>query len=251
MLLSQNSLADEPNATPYQIITSNNTTLTGGPNDLGPTGCLEFIYKHPDDHYQISIKGEIFVNGDPKEQTTTRTNPDNMRIDALSMYYIQGEKFKYGAGFDILGDLGGDTVQNTIHKIIGDPHIPAQYSGVDKFTPTLNFEYKTKINHHILFSSTGKLPLIIENGILKIDAMINYTSDDLYDWDLYTGIGIGVDCTRYPDLPAFKGYPIRDFQVCTPETKLSLEYKNFTFFGEIPLMNNNVQNSVLGLAYKF
>ncbi len=52
---------------------------------------------------------------------------------------------------------------------------------------------------------------------------------NINDWALHTGIGIGVDCTRYPDLPEFKGYPMRDFQVCTPETKLSLVYKNFHF----------------------
>ena len=252
MLLSKNLLANESNETPYQIIFSDNTEFTGGPNDIGPTGALEFIYTHPDNYYKISIKSEAFVNGDPIKETTTRTKPDNMRIDSLSMYYIRGETFKYGAGFEILGNMGGKDIQNTLHYITNNPDISAKYSGINKFTPTLNFDYKTKIfNHHMHYFSSGKIPIIFESGILKLDAMLHYTSDNINDWALHTGIGIGVDCTRYPDLPEFKGYPMRDFQVCTPETKLSLVYKNFTFYWEIPLMNNDVQNSFLGLGYQF
>ena len=236
----------------YKIIFTDNTAVTGGPNDMGQTGDFEFIYTHPEKKYTISAKYELFVNTAPGDNNVTRENKDNLRTDLFSVYFVQGDAFKYGLGFEILGDLGGDTIQNTIHDLTSNPHIPAQYIDEYRVTPTVNYTYSsTLFENKIDFVSTGKLPLIFQNGIAKVDAMFTYTMEDLYDLGLNLGIGLGVDCTRYPDIPAFQGSPINEYQLCTPETRLTLMYGNFDIFWEIPLMNNTVQNSVLGIGYRF
>ena len=236
----------------YQIIFTDNTAATGGPNDMGQTGDLEFIYSDPDDRYKFSAKGELFVNTRPHDSNVTRENPNNIRLDVLSVYFIQGDAFKYGLGFELLGNLGGDSIQNAIHYITNNPKILARYSGDRRSTPTLNFEYRATLFHDkVNFLSTGKIPFIAKNGITTFDAMFTYTRHDLYNWNMDAGFGLGFDCTKYPNMIAFKGSPIGEYQVCTPESKLSVQYHQFDFFWEIPLMNNTVQNSVLGISYKF
>ena len=252
MLLSQNSLAGKPNETPYQIIFSDNVTNTGGPNDLGPTGNLIFSYTDPSNTYKINFDWEIYVNGSPDDGIVNRTDPANTRIDALRISYIQGEVLKYGAGIEILGNLGGELIQNKLHKLVGDAYIPATYSNYTKATPTINLEYTNDfLSKNVHIYSSIRLPLISKYGILDFQLAASHTFKNLNQTDISTTIGVNMDCKKYPDLPEFKGYPIRDFQVCTPETKLLLAYKNFTFFWEIPLMNTNVQNSFLGLGYQF
>lgn len=252
--MGKNSIAEDNHTKPYHIIFSDNSAILGtdGPNDLGQTGDLELIYTDPDDEYMFFIKAELFVNGDPKDLTTTRTNPDNLRTDVLSMYYVQGGKFKVGFGFMIIGDIGGDHVQNVIHQISNNPHIPAYYTNTNKFTPTLNFEYHTFIHDHVDFYSRLKWPIIVRNGIVEFDSRFEYSRyDTIYDLDVDTSISIGLDCSIYPDIPEFNGYPIRDFQVCIPESKFSFEYESFDVFWRIPLANLKVQNSILGIGYKF
>ena len=254
LLLGENSIAKDDNTKPYHIIFSDNSAILGtdGPNDLGQTGDLEVIYTDPNDKYMFFIKAELFVNGDPKDITTTRINPDNLRTDVLSMYYVQGGKFKVGFGFMIIGNMGGDHIQNIIHQISSNPHIPAYYTDTNKFTPTLNFEYHSFINDNVDFYSRLKWPIIVKNGIVEFDSRFEYSRhDNIYDLDVGTSISIGLDCSIYPDIPEFNGYPIRDFQVCVPESKFSLEYENFDIFWRIPLANLKVQNSVLGIGYKF
>jgi len=251
-LLSTLLLSHEKQIDSFKIIFTDNTAATGGPNDLGQTGDLEFIYTSPENNYKFSMKGEVFVNLYPGDNNVTRENPNNARIDLFSAYFVQGADFKYGFGVEILGNLGGGPIQNFIHKLTSNPHIPAKYFGHTHATPTMNYEYTASIfNDRIDFVSTGKIPFIYRYGIFKLDAMMTYTSSDLYETGIGGGMGLGFNCTRYPSMLAFKGYPLGDYQVCTPETKLSLKYKKFDFFWEIPLMNTNVQNSVLGISYSF
>jgi len=249
--LFTNIFADE-NEKQYQIIFSDNVTLTGGPNDLGPTGNLKFIYTNPFDESKISFDWEIYVNGPPEEKVVGRTNPGNYRIDALRMFYMKGETFMYGAGIEILGNLGGKSVQNNIHELVGDSYIPATYTDGTHVTPTLNLEYT-----HIfwegnidLFASL-RLPFIIKNGILDFQLHASHTFTNIYQTGIATTIGINMDCKKYPDLISFSGYPLRDFNICTPESILAVSYNDFTFFWEIPLSNNDVQNSIMGFSYHF
>ena len=236
----------------YKFIFTDNTAATGGPNDMGQTGDLEFIYNDPDGRYKFSAKGELFVNTRPNDNNVTRENPNNLRIDVLSVYFIQGDALKYGFGFELVGHLGGNTIQNTIHYITSNPEITAKYFGDNRSTPTFNYEYTATLFHdRVHFISTGKFPFMSSNGITKLDAMFTYTYQDLYDWNIDAGISLGYDCTKYPNMTVFKGLPTADYQTCTPETKLSIQYNHFDFFWEIPLMNNTVQNSVLGISYSF
>lgn len=245
-------LANGESENRFQVIFTDNTAATGGPNDIGQTGDLELIYNDPDDHYKVSIKAELFVNGDPDKPTTERTDPNNIRTDLLSVYFIQGNSFKYGMGFEILGDLGGGPVQNLIHDMTHNPHIPAKYIGRRKATPTLNFEYRTTlIGSNLRFVSKGKLPFLPEYGVTEFDAMAFYDKKNLYTLNIDAGMGLGFDCRLYPNTIAFKGYPLNLYQVCTPETKFFLSYKDFHLFWEIPLMNMHVQNSILGISYAF
>lgn len=244
--------ANEASDTKYNIIHTNNGTTTGGPNDLGPTGDLQFIYTEPEENYIINLKWELFLNSNPNDQTTVRTNPDNIRTDALHISYIQGENLKLGGGFQILGDLGGATVQNFIHDIVGDVEIPENYPSGYKFTPTVNFQYENLFfEDNIQLFIKGEVPIIFKDGIMEFYTLVNYTSKDIYQTEINGDIGLAMDCKIYPDLPEFSGYPIKDFQTCTPELKLLIEYKNISFFWELPLMNRDVQNSVFGLGYKF
>ncbi len=236
----------------FQIIFSDNVTLTGGPNDLGPTGDLKFIYTNPSDTSKIKIDWEIYVNGAPGEKTTVRTDPKNLRIDTLKVSYIQGNAFKYGIGLELLGNIGGEKIQNELHNLAGDSHIPAKYSGDTKMTPTINLEYTSVFfEKNIDIYSYLNLPVILKNGIVEFQILLSHTFKNIFDLNIDTSIGLNLDCKKYPDLPAFKGYPLRDFNVCTPETLLSLGYENFTFFIETPLMNNDIQNSIMGFSYKF
>jgi len=236
----------------FQLIFTDNTAATGGPNDMAQTGDLEFSYTHPEKHYKISIKEEIFVNTFPGDNNVTRENPNNIRADILSLYFIQGEAFKYGLGVEVVGHLGGATVQNFLHKVSGNPHIPAQYYTRNKVTPTFNFQYYASVfNDNFDFYSTGKLALNAEYGLTTFDAMLRYTKYNVKEWPVDAALALGFDCTKYPNNIAFKGHPIVDYQVCTPQSKFSLQYKDFNFFWKIPLMNNQVQNSILGISYVF
>ena len=237
----------------FQILLSDNVTLTGGPNDLGPTGEVKFIYANLVKNYTLNVDWELYVNGDPKDKTTSRTNPDNLRIDALRFYYMQGNSyFKYGAGIEILGNLGGKSFQNNIHDLVGDSYIPANYLSGYSFTPTFNAKYRTTYwNQFIDMYTTLKLPIILDKGIFDFQIMVSHTEKDVYHSGINTGIGLNLDCKRYPDFIEFSGYPIRDFKVCTPESIITVEYRGFQFFWEIPLINNNIQNSIMGISYKF
>lgn len=238
--------------TNYEILHTNNGTTTGGPNDLGPTGDLQFFYTDPEENYKINVKWESFINGDPKDETVTRVNPDNLRIDALHISYIQGENFKYGGGFQILGDLGGGAVQNAIHDMVGDVEISENYPSDYTFTPTINFEYKNSFfDENIQLFIKGDVPILYQHGIVEFYAIANYVSKDIYQTGISGELGLAVDCKIYPDMPEFDGYPIRDFQTCTPELKSLIEYKNIYLFWELPLMNRDIENSVFGLGYKF
>jgi len=237
----------------FQIFLSDNITLTGGPNDLGPTGEIRASYTDPDMHYKINIGWELYVNGDPKDHTTSRTNPDNLRIDALRVSYIQGDiHFKYGAGIEILGDLGGKSFQNNIHDLVGDSYIPADYLSGYRVTPTLNAEYQSTFwDQYIDIYTALKFPILTHKGIIDLQMMASHTEKDIYHSGINAGIGLNIDCKKYPDIPEFSGYPIRDFKVCTPESILTLGYGGFQFFWEIPLVNGNIQNSIMGLSYRF
>ena len=235
------------------IIFTDNSSVTGGPNDMGETGDLTLTYTDPENRYKLSAKGELYVNTMPGDTNVTRTNPNNLRIDVLSFSFIQGGAFKYGLGFELLGDFGGDHIQNSIHDLTHNPHIPAQYVSGTHSTLTVNFEYRTKLfNDAFDLLATGKIPLIMQNGIAELNAMMTYTSHyTVYHQNIDAAIGLGLECTHYPDLPVFKGYPTADYQACTPQTRLSAHYEAFEVFWEIPLMNNDVENSVLGIRYRF
>lgn len=237
----------------FQIILADNITLTGGPNDLGPTGEIRGSYTDPLNHYKVNIGWELYVNGDPKDHIVSRTNPDNLRIDALRLSYIQGdEHFKYGAGIEILGDLGGKSFQNSIHDLVGDSNIPANYLSGYRVTPTLNAEYLAAYwDQYIDIYASLKLPIITQKGIIDIQVMASHTKKDIYHSGINAGIGLNIDCKKYPNIPEFSGYPLRDFKVCTPEGVVNISYKGFQFFWEIPIINNNIQNSIMGLSYKF
>jgi len=247
------AVADETIATEnnFLIIFSDNVTMTGGSNDLGPTGNLKIIYTDPSDSYKINFDWEIYVNG-ATEDEVSRRNPDNYRIDALRIFYIQGDHFKYGGGLELLGNLGGKTIQNNIHDIAGDAYIPATYQGGLKITPTINLEYTNNIfNNYIDIYSSLRFPIIIDHGIIDFQASASHTFTNIYQTNIDSSLGLNLDCKKYPDLAAFSGYPLGDFNICTPETILTIRYNNFSFFWEAPLINNNIQNSYLGISYRF
>ncbi|MEA1953234.1 MAG: hypothetical protein U9O24_02445 [Campylobacterota bacterium] len=247
-LVSDDNITD----TKYEILHTNNLTSDSGPNDLGPTGDLQFIYTNLSKNYNINIKWELFVNGDPKDTTTISTNPNNIRIDALHLSYIQGEKLKYGGGIQILGNLGGATVQNLIHNIAKESKIPENYPSGYTITPTINFEYKNFFfEENVQLFIKGDVPIIFKNGIIELYTIVNLISNDIYDTGINSELGLAIDCKIYPDMPEFSGYPIRDFKTCTPKIKSLIEYKNIYLFLDLPLINRDIQNSVLGLGYKF
>jgi len=236
----------------FHIIVTNNATMTGGPNDMGPTGDFEMIYENPNKEYKINVKWEIFLNGDPNEKIATRTDLNNTRIDALDISYVEGEKLKYGAGIEILGNLCGAEVQNFIHRLVADAHIPAKYNAGYRVSPTFTIEYNNiffdgKVNFHYRL----KMPIVIQNGIFEFYTISTYVNNDIYETGIDLGVGMAVDCIVYPDIPEFSGYPIRYFKTCTPETKLTIAYGDMYLFWELPLINRDIQNSIFGLGYRF
>lgn len=236
----------------YQIITSNNGTLTGGPNDLGPTGDLEFIYINKKDEYKYIIHWELYINGDPNDFTTTRTNPNNNRIDRLYLTYLKGKNIKYGLGVELLGNLGGSRVQNFIHRVARDSYIPAQYSSSLRATPTINLEYnETLSEYNVDIQHSFKFPLIVNNGIIELSTNFFYDYYNLDDYSIDSQIGFGVECNIYPNIVAFSGYPLRDFMTCTPATTLNLTYEDIIIYLKVPLLNSNVQNSIIAVGYRF
>jgi hypothetical protein len=237
----------------FQILFMDNVTLTGGPNDLGSTGRLNLTYNNPAKNYKLNVDWELFVNGDPKDDTTTRTNPDNLRIDALRVSYIQGdEHFKYGAGIEILGNLGGKSFQNNIHDIVGDSYIPAKYLSDTRVTPTINLEYKNSYwNNNIDFYTSLRMPIVTKNGIVDFQMSGMYVKKDIYQTKVDGGLGLNLDCKWYPDMPEFSGYPLRDFNTCTPQGLVTIGYAGFAFYWQIPLVNGSVQNSNMGISYRF
>ena len=245
--------ADINNTKNFELTLSDNVTLTGGPNDLGPTGHFLLSYTDPDERYKLLFDWEIYVNGAPDAGVVTRTDPDNLRIDALRLSYMKvSSRFQYGLGIEILGELGGKAVQNTLHEAVGDAYVPAQYASATRATPTLNLAYRESVYHNLIdLYSTLRLPIIFKNGIIDFRASASHTFKALYFQELDATLGLNMDCKQYPDLPAFSGYPLRDFNTCTPEAQLSLNYGSFTFFWEAPLANNDIQNSYMGIRYRF
>ena len=231
----------------YNIRFSDNVTQTGGPNDLGPTGKLSFKYNDPKKNYKLKSSWEIYVNNNPQLKTIAgRTNPNNLRIDALRIAYLQkGEHFNYGTGIEILGKLGGKSIQNNIHKLVGDSYIPANYfHSTYNITPTLDLEYSNRLffNGLVKIYTSLKLPLITQNGIIEFKTEASHTFNNLYSTNIHMTIGLNLDCKKYPNIPAFSGYPQRDFKVCTPNNILSIGYNHFDFFWEIPLINRKANS---------
>ncbi len=251
-LLTHHSLYAEEKER-FLIVFSDNVTLTGGPNDMGPTGELRFAYTDPDDRYRIDLDWELYVNSDPMKPISDRGDPDNIRTDALRLSFLQGDaRFKYGIGIEILGDLGGKTFQNNIHDLAGDRYIPADYLSGYKVTPTLNAAYRdTYRDGWIDLYAELRFPLVVKHGIIDLRITASHTEKDLFGLGMDAGLGVNLDCSRYPDSPEFSGYPLRDFKVCTPQSIVTLGYGSFSFFWEIPLINSDVQNSVMGIRYGF
>lgn len=250
---STNLLAsnDQKDIWGFEVIHSNNSNLTGGPNDLGPTGDVEFIMNKIDEDYKVILRAEAFVNGEPNLPTAHRSNTTNYRIDMLSIALLVGKELKYGIGFQDFGNYGGVHIQNFIHKTLNDIDIPAKYSGYDFFSPTLNFEYNYKFNNWVEANIEGYLAMVPNRGISHYSYNVRFLEESLFDTDIEGSISIGSNCTVYPEMIEFEGYPINKFEPCFQESIISLGYRGVKVFWEIPLENQDIQNSILGISYKF
>lgn len=206
----------------YSIETTNNG-LNGTPeskhgslNDVGNTFWLwwEVIYQIGDTALNIHASLEGYVT--LEWQDKSRTSLDNKRIDnlrfsidtqVLETDYCSANAW---AWIQIFWDFGGYDIQNGIHDMISDSHIPAKYSeSWYSWTPTITaaIECNTDINNYLSTSITysWEYPLIQSEWIQdeNIEAAIEWTLGR-YSIALLAGI----DSQYYPDTSVFSGYPL-------------------------------------------
>lgn len=251
-LLSTTFAVSETQKNVWTIIHQNDWTSFWWQNDMWQsTGLLKVRYKK--ENYKIEAKWRWYVNWDPDDKLTTRTNPNNKRIDAFYISYIEWEKLKYWAWIEVLWNLWFADVQNWIHKVVWDSYIPAEYNPWYRITPTFNFEYNDKLfDDYLDLNIEWKLPLIPDNWIIEFSTMVSKTASDILDTWVNLWLWAWIDCKRYPNIPAFWGYPVKDYKTCTPETKLTIWYKeNINIFMKVPLINNNIQNTQFWIEYNF
>ncbi len=249
--------SDETRNSVWTIIHTNNWTTTWWPNDLWPTWDLEISYENYLKQYKINAYWSIYVNWSTNNPKTKRTDPDNLRTDSFHVEYLQWwnnfwlDGLKYWPGIEVIWNLWWADVQNWIHSAVWDSYIPAKYLSWYTVTPTFNFEYEKEIFNYLELNAKWKIPLILDNWIVEFSAMVSKSTWDILETWIYWELWLGVDCKIYPDRPEFSWFPLGDFRTCTPEVKTTIWYWDTSVFVKIPLTNNNVQNSIFWIEYKF